>query len=202
LIGVARDFDLYSKAVSWLKLALPIVGLAILSMLFLFARETRIEKRDLPDDLLSPDGAVETVSNPDYSGVTEDGSSVSVIAKTAWPKPDTSGRIEASDLTARFDLKDGERVDVRADAGTLEPDGNILALRGAVVVKTASGWTMETETLDAWLDWTRMKSVSEVHTVGPIGTLDGGEMLIHRDTTPDGTYLMEFDGGVHLVYRP
>jgi lipopolysaccharide export system protein LptC len=196
------DLDGHSKVVGWLKVGLPIVGLGILSTLFLVARETRIEQGEMSEELLAPDGAAEAVSNPDYSGVTGDGSSVAVTADLAWPKADGSGRLEASNLAARFDMVDGERVDVRADRGEVEPQESVLKLRGNVVVETAAGWTMRGETLDAWLNWTRLRSPTAIRAEGPIGVLDAGNMLIHRDRGPEGPYLMEFDGGVHLLYRP
>jgi lipopolysaccharide export system protein LptC len=194
--------DGHSKAVGWLKIGLPILGLGILSTLFLIAREARIEQGEMSEEFLAPDGSVEAVSNPDYSGVTGDGSSVAVTADLAWPKADGSGRLEASNLSARFDMIGGERADIRADRGEIEPDENVIKLRGNVIVETVSGWTIRGETFDAWLDWTRLRSPTAVRTEGPIGVLDAGNMMIQRDTGTEGTYLMEFDGGVHLVYRP
>ena len=199
---MARDFDGYSKAISWLKVVLPIVGLGILSTLFLVARETRIEQRRLPADAVAPDGGFETVSALDYSGVTGDGSTVSIVAETAWPSADDSGRVEGSGILTRFDMPSGERADIRADSGSLDPDADVLALRGDVVVTTESGWMMQSEALDASLDWTRLVSPTEVRTEGPLGTLEADQMVINRDTASEGSYLMEFDGGVHLVYRP
>lgn len=196
------NLDRHSKAVGWLKVGLPIVGLGILSTLFLIAREATISQGEMTDDLFAPDGAVETVKSPNYSGVTGDGSNVTVTADIAWPKADGSGRLEASNLLAHFDMIDGERADIRADRGEIGPDEDVLELRDNVVVSTASGWTMSGEALDAWLDWTRLVSRSAVRTVGPLGVLDAGKMRIYRDTVEDGAYLMEFDGGVRLVYRP
>lgn len=200
--AIVPNLDRHSKAVGWLKLGLPLVGLGILSTLFFVAREARIEQGEMPEEFFAPDGAVETVRNPDYSGVTGDGASVAVTAAMAWPKADGSGRFEAETVFAEFELADGELVDVRSERGTVVPDEDVLELRGQVVVETASGWTMRSEALDARLDWTRLTSPSHVETEGPLGELDAGNMLIYRDTDPEGTYLMEFDGGVHLVYRP
>ena len=199
---MARDFDRYSKAISWLKVVLPIVGLGILSTLFLVAREAAIEQRQLPPDAVAPDGGRETASMLDYSGTTGDGSAVSIVADRAWPAADGSGRIEGSGITAKLDMKSGDRADVRADAGVLNPDEDVLALREDVVVTTQSGWTMQSEALDASLDWTRMVSPTPVRTEAPMGTLEADQMVIRRDAATEGSYLMEFDGNVHLVYRP
>lgn len=196
------NLDRHSKAVGWLKLGLPLIGLGILSTLFLFARETRIERGEMPEEYLAPDGAVETVRRPDYSGVTGDGTDVAVTADLAWPVANGDGRVEASNVFARFDMTDGEQADVRAERGAIEPERNVLELRDQVIVETASGWTMRSETLDASLDWTRLTSPTHVETEGPLGVLNAGNMIIYRDTDVEGTYLMEFDGGVHLVYRP
>lgn len=199
---MARDLDSYSRTISWLKVALPIVGLGILSLLFLVARQTRIEQGELSPEALSPGGGIESVAKPDYSGVTGDGAGVSVQAEAAWPRPDESGILAASRSLARFDLPDGETIDVRANEAALRPGDEVLAMRGDVVVETGSGWTLRSEALDARLDWTRLESPGKVRSEGPIGTLDGGRMLIWRDNPSDRSYVMEFDKGVHLVYLP
>jgi lipopolysaccharide export system protein LptC len=202
LNGVSRNLDGYSKAVSWLKVALPLLGLGILSMLFLVAKETRIEQEVMQEETLAPDGGVETARSPKYSGVTEDGSEIFITAGEVWPNSDGSGRLEGSGIAATFDMPDGERVEVLSEAGSLAPKRDILELRGDVVVTTGSGWTMQSESLDAWLDRTRLESPTSVRTEGPIGTLDAGRMEITRDAARGSTYLMEFSGGVHLIYHP
>lgn len=200
---MARDPDGYSRAVSWLKVVLPIVGLCILSTLFLLARETRVEQRQFPPELAAPDGGFETVREPAYSGVTGDGSAVSILAENAWPAADGSGEFEGTGILARFEMPNGDEVDIRAEAGTLMPADDMLSLRGDARVTTASGWTVESEMLAASLDWTRITSPVRVRTEGPLGTLDADRMVItRRDGDEDGGYLMEFDGDVHLVYLP
>src|SRR5690606_18837220 len=136
LTFVARDLDRYSKAIGWLKVMLPLVGLAILSTLFLIARETRVERSEMPAEAFSPAGGVETVASPDYSGITADGASVSVTAELAWPRAGARGDLDAVEVLARFDTRDGERIDIRADRGTFLPDRTLLELRGRVVVET------------------------------------------------------------------
>jgi lipopolysaccharide export system protein LptC len=198
---MTRDPDAYSRTIGWLKLLLPVLGLGILSTLFLFARETRVERHELDAGALAPDGGVQVVDRPDYSGVTDDGTGVSITATSAWPAGE-SGDFEGQEVTARFDLPDGERAAIRADTGIVSPARDALGLTGGVEVETASGWTMRTERLDAALDWTRIVSPVEVETEGPLGSLDAGHMVITRDKDGAGPYLMEFSGGVHLVYAP
>ena len=186
----------------WLKLGLPLVGLGILSILFFFARETRIEQGEMPEEFFAPDGAAQTVKGPHYTGVTGDGTRVDITAALAWPEAGGDGRYDASDVLATFEMADGDHARVHADRGAVEPARDVLELRENVVVQTESGWTLRSQQLNASLDWTRLVSPGHVETEGPMGVLNAGNMLIHRDTGPEGTYLMEFDGGVHLVYRP
>lgn len=199
---MTRYLDGHSRAVGWLKVILPIAGIAILSTLFLIARGTPVEQAQVPGTRLTPGGGVETVSGPAYSGVAGDGSVVSITAGTAWPRADGSGYFDSEDVDATFEMPGGDVTTVRAAEGSLDPRGNILGLRGDVVVNTTSGWTMRSEELDAWLDQSRLESSKDVHTIGPFGKLDSGNMLIFQDNGPESPYLMEFDGGVHLVYHP
>lgn len=196
------DLDGYSRAVGWLKLILPLLGLGLLSTLFLFARETRLERRALDPSALAPGGGVQVIESPDYSGVTGDGAGVSISASSAWPAEGESGDFQGADIAARFDLADGEEARISADAGTLSPGRDLLTLVGTVEVTTASGWTMHSDRLDAELDWTRIVSPADVQTEGPLGSLDAGAMVITRDKDAEGPYLMEFSDGVHLVYAP
>jgi lipopolysaccharide export system protein LptC len=199
---VTRAPDAYSRAIGWLKLLLPVLGLGILSTLFLFARETRIERRELDASAVAPGGGVETVGRPDYSGVTADGAGISITAASAWPAANGSGDFEGVDIAAHFDLPDGEQADIRAENGTLSPARDVLSLEGQVEVDTVSGWSMRSDRLEASLDWTRIVSPGEVRSEGPLGSLDAGSMVITRDKAGDGPYLMDFSGGVRLVYAP
>lgn len=199
---MAGYLDGHSKAVGWLKVILPIASLAILSTLFLIARGTQVEQAEVPHSPAPPGGGVETVSGPAYSGVAADGSVVSITASAAWPRADGSGYFDSTNVDATFEMTSGNVATVSAAEGSLDPSGNILGLRGNVVVKTTSGWTMQGEELDAWLDQSRLESSKDVHTIGPFGELDSGNMLIFQDNGPKSAYLMEFDGGVHLVYHP
>lgn len=199
---MARHRDGYSHAVSWLKVALPLVGLAALSTLFLFARGTRFEETELPEAVLAPGGGIETMSRPVYAGVTDGGTGVSVTAAAAWPEVDGSGRFGGTAVAARFDMPDGETAEIEAATGTLDPAADLLSLAGDVMVRTGSGWTMQSQTLDATLDWTEFRSASPVAAEGPLGTLRSNEMRVRRASRAGDAYLMEFDGDVHLVYRP
>jgi lipopolysaccharide export system protein LptC len=198
---MTRDPDAYSRTIAWLKLLLPVLGLGILSTLFLFARETRVERHELDAGAFAPDGGVQVVGRPDYSGVTADGTGVSITAASAWPVG-ASGEFEGEDVLARFELPDGEHAAIRAATGSLSTAREALSLVERVEVETASGWTMRTGRLDAALDWTRIVAPDDVETEGPLGSLDAGHMVITRDKDGAGPYLMEFSGGVHLVYDP
>ena len=86
-------------------------------------------------------------------------------------------------------------------ADRIDQDAMTAALSGGGRITTSTGYTVETERLDARLDVLDARSAGPVRATGPIGSLQaGGMQLRHNDVTD--TAEMLFTGGVVLVYRP
>ncbi|KKK72711.1 hypothetical protein LCGC14_2901140, partial [marine sediment metagenome] len=90
----------YSRLVAWLKVALPLLALAILSTVFLVA-ERRGTRNEIPysrgeiDEILRE----QRIRNPNYAGVTKDGSAVAFSADSARPEAVTgTGGVQADKL--------------------------------------------------------------------------------------------------------
>lgn len=197
-----RD-NFHSTAVAWLKVALPLIALGILSTLFLVSRTVDPEAA-IPD---SPVDIAERVreprlTTPTWSGMTEDGTAMTVVASEA--RPDGSGMIGASaqSLHATLDLPEGGRVELVADSGQLQPDGSQMTVAGNVVVTTSAGYRITTEALSARMDRTDLSSDTAVTATGPIGTLTGGRMRLTEADERPGSYVLVFNGGVRLIYDP
>lgn len=201
-----RD-NFHSKAVAWLKVALPLIALGILSTLFLVSSKVDPEAT-LPG---AQAGIAERVreprlTRPIWSGVTGDGAALTVTADEARPEAGGTGAgtggASAQALRARLELPDGGHVLLVADRGRMEPDGSHMTVTGSVVVTTSTGYRIETETLEAQMDQSALRSDTAVTATGPAGRLTAGTMHLTGAPGRSGSYVVVFNGGVRLLYQP
>jgi lipopolysaccharide export system protein LptC len=192
--------DSHSRFVALAKIALPLLALAILSTLFLFARTID------PNDAI-PYAEVDVAERareprltaPTYAGVTADGAALTLQAVEA--RPDTGAGATAQLLTARLDTPDGARTDLAAVKMTFDNAAGLVALDGGVTIVTTSGYTITTDTLTARLDRTSLAAPGPVQAKAPAGTITAEGMTLTQGTDP-ATYVLVFKGRVKLLYIP
>lgn len=195
--------NLHSTLVAWLKVILPLAALAILSTLFLVSRTIDpsdaipFAEVDVEDYAREP-----RMTAPNWAGVTEDGSALTIAAAEARPGPPAARAPSATALRARLDLPGGGQTELVADAGRLDQAAGELTVQGAVVVTTSTGWQVNTDAMTARLDRTSLVSPGPVTAQGPAGTLRADRMEMTADPAHPGAYLMVFNGGVRLLYQP
>lgn len=199
---MVRADNTYSRIVAGAKILLPLAALGLLSTLFLISRTVDPTKSvPLAEIDLERRAQEMGVTNPSFAGVTAQGDEVMIEADMARPDPDLADRISAETVRGEMRLSGGTVVNLRADAARLDQDAMTAALSGGVRITTSTGYTVETERLDARLDVLDARSAGPVRATGPIGSLQaGGMQLRHNDVTD--TAEMLFTGGVVLVYRP
>jgi lipopolysaccharide export system protein LptC len=198
---MSRLTDRRTRFVTWLKVLLPLVALGLLSTLFLLARTTdpdlAIRYSDVDVSELSKD---QQVTGPAYAGITRDGASVSVTARTVRPQAGEPGMLNAATVAGRLELQSGTTADMTAPAAVIDVDGDLLRFAGGVAILSSDGYRFETETLLASLATTDIRAETPVRATGPQGTLDAGAM--HVTQGEDGGYVAVFTGGVRLLYTP
>jgi lipopolysaccharide export system protein LptC len=194
----------YSRFVALAKVVLPLAALALLATLFLFARR-------IDPDAAIPFAEVDVerfarearIGAPEFSGVTADGTVISISATAARPLPDAPGQVAAEGLAARFQVPDGSGIEATAAAAIVDAPGQRLVLSGGVDLGTSTGYRVVTEGLTASLGETALVSDGAVTAEGPPGRLEAGGMTLRRIAEGAGsTYLLVFNQGVRLVYRP
>lgn len=197
---MAVSVQLHSRLVAWLKVVLPLIALAILSTLFLLSRQTPTEGT-LPyaDVDVNELAREQRLAEPEYSTVTADGASLSVVAKMARPDPARPGASSADDLSARIDAKSGLTVTIASRSGQLDPAANRATFTGNVRVETSTGYRLDSPSLWTSLDRTRLEADGPVAALAPFGTIDAGYMTL---TAGDAGYELVFKKGVKLVYDP
>ncbi len=194
--------DRHTRVVGWLKVALPLLALAILSTLFLLS------------DRIDPDAALPyaevdveerarepRMTAPTYAGTTSDGAALTLSADEARPAADGA---PAGAQGLRLDLAtpDGAVTELRAVTAVLDETAREIVLSGGVTVTTSSGYRLETAELAARMDRSGLASRAPVTATGPVGELQAGGMELGQDNRTPGAYLLVFNQGVRLVYRP
>ena len=102
-------FDGWSRLVSWLKILLPLVALALLSTLFLVSNRINPEDAipyaevDVAERLREP-----RMTAPTYAGTTTDGSSLVVSAAEARPESEGVSGARAQDVVGKLTTPDGK----------------------------------------------------------------------------------------------
>lgn len=191
----------YSRFILWAKIILPLLALAILSTVFLLARPVDPSKA-IPfakvnvKELAREKG----ITAPTYSGVTEDGTAISISAVSA--KPDRilgDEALSATGFEAEIELPDGGTVHISSDEGTVDNSAQSARLKGRVSITSSVGYVVKSEQIDASLAEARFASDEPVSAIGPAGKITAGSLeLIHRNQN----YLLVFKNGVKLIYDP
>ncbi|MDV7145121.1 LPS export ABC transporter periplasmic protein LptC [Tropicimonas sp. TH_r6] len=201
----ARD-NLHSRVVAWLKILLPLSALAILSSVFLMARQGEISgelpfsKKDL-EEMANE----QSIDSPVFSSVTDDGKRIVVTAQTATPRTGDYSVVDAVVLHGTLEETDGETIDVRSETGTVFSSDSRTILRGNVRIATSSGYRLVTEELTSYMDRTEMETAGPVSGDGPLGTIEAGRMFVTSEPIgegPEEKITVVFKDGVKVIYDP
>lgn len=194
--------DSYSKLVSWLKVALPLAALALLSTLFLLSRSVDPDAaipfadKEIQDRLRD-----QQVTGPFFSGTTTDGDQLSFTAVKLTTPLGQTGANEAKDVLARVTTASGARMTLQADVARFDISKDRAELVGNVALISSTGLRVFTEKLVSLMSTLDITSPGPVHADGPIGKLDAGMMTLRKPNDGGNAQLL-FTNGVKLVYTP
>jgi lipopolysaccharide export system protein LptC len=195
--------DTYSRMVRWLKVALPLTALAILSTLF-FVAETLDPDAAIPyadvdvERLLREQG----ITKPAFGAVTEDGVAISMSADSIRPGAEQRDRLTGTELTAKLTWPDAAQIDIESPEGIVDVSGNEAILKGGAVLKSSTGYTVRSDQIIARMNEASVYSPGSISAEGPIGSLAAGRMELTRQSNADNGYLLVFKDGVRLLYQP
>ncbi|PRY93003.1 lipopolysaccharide export system protein LptC [Hasllibacter halocynthiae] len=187
--------DGWSRFVRLAKIMLPVLSLALLSVLFLLSRDhgtvPTIPYSDAEIDALARE---QRLRAPDFAGVTQDGDAIRITAEEGRPDPREPSVVTAAGLSVTLQ---GTARDVALDAavGRIDPASGTFSLGGGLTVRTSDGYDLDADGLDGRLDLTAMRSTGPVDGAGPLGDLSAGLLTLDAEG-------LTFDDGVALVYRP
>jgi len=198
---LATDPNFHSWAVGWLKIILPMSALALLSTLFLFARNPANQSQDIPLAQIEQIAEDQRITAPQFSGVADDGSIIVIRAKDAKPETGNSDTLFVDSLTIDLDAPDGTHLSVTSGTSIIDGAAQTARLEGLSRVTTSSGYTMETNGLSADLKTGEITSDGRLAVMTPFGELTAGKVRFLASPTGLGQQMV-FSDGVRLLYTP
>lgn len=192
----------YSRAVAFLKVVLPLAALALLSTLFLFARNVE------PTSLIpfaridiEERAREQQITAPYIAGKNNRGDLIALTASTAKPDQENIARTYVKKLDARIDLIGGARVTFSSATGMVDNEAQMVDLSGGVLILTSTGYSIKTEALTSSLSELSARAEGTITANGPPGEFTAGAMQLASDPVTGEAYLF-FTNGVRLVYTP
>ncbi len=190
----------YSKTVGWVKLALPLIALGLLSTMFLFSRtpdpDAALPYADVDVDQLVRE---QRLSRPRFAGTLDDGREVTLVADTAAAAVADPNTIVMTAIESHVTLSEDAELALTAEQGDYSLAEQIISLAGSVVAETSNGYRLATERLTVAMDTMRLASPGAVSLTGEGLSLEAGAMEI---TGPEDATFLRFTGGVRLLYQP
>ena len=190
---------LHSRLVAILKVALPLIALALLSTLFLFSRKIDPEDAipyatvDVEDRLRDP-----KMTDAGFAGVTKDGASLTLSAAEARPEND-GGSLKL--VMGALETPDGVTTELAASAVALDTAAKMIELTDGAELRASNGYVVQAQGLGVATDRTYVESRGAVSAQGPVGQLTADHMLLSQQGNA-GPYLLVFNGKVRLLYQP
>jgi lipopolysaccharide export system protein LptC len=194
--------DRYSRAVTWLKITLPLIAIGLLSTLFLLSRSVDptasvpFADTEVRDRLLN-----RQITGPYFSGTTADGDQIDFIAETVTTPSGLTGANHAEDVFVTIDMASGTKITVNADRGLFDLAGDQSELEGDVVITTSLGYVLRSQELLARISQLDLTSPGTVTGTGLGGDLTAGSMRLSMGED-DAPAQLIFTNGVKLIYDP
>ncbi|WP_298294746.1 hypothetical protein [uncultured Litoreibacter sp.] len=189
----------YSRFVQFAKIALPLLALGLLSTMFLFSKSVDIEGAIPIFEGAEEIAREQSLAAPKFSGVTSDGSTITVTAESAKPDLTNPRRLSAKNVMADIETQGGTQFMVLSDDALYDGTTDTLDLMGRVRITTSTGYQLNTDALVADLAVTGLVSPGMVTGTGPAGTLEAGAMELSGE---NGSQVLVFKQGVKLIYDP
>lgn len=183
-----------TRIVRLLQVILPLLALGLLSGLFLLGRDD--DERTIPyaTGEAAPDVAAGIVA-PTYTAVSDDGAQIRFHAQAVTPAAGNKGT--ASGVSLDWRTRDGLSLALTAGSGGIA--GAAITLDGGVRLTSSTGYRVETGSMTADTRAGVLKADRAVTADAPFGQLTAGGMRLARQ---DAGHVLDFTGGVRLLYRP
>ena len=186
--------------VVWAKVILPLVAVGLLSTLFFLAR-TVSDPGDIPFAEIGQLAREQQITAPTFSGLSTDGSTITITAQSAQPQDGNLEKLSVSDPQLDLNATDGTSLTIFAGEGVVDNEASLARLSGLARLETSNGYLMETTELVADLQTGTVNSLGPLAIIAPFGEITAGLVRIELGQNGEGQQ-MHFTEGVSMLYDP
>ncbi|MDF1747454.1 MAG: LPS export ABC transporter periplasmic protein LptC [Alphaproteobacteria bacterium] len=173
----------YGRMVGWLKVLLPTIAVALITLVIAWPYLQQ-EGHRITDSLTGAGQLITEhmeVSQARYSGISEDGQRYTVTAKTVQQANTEAIMVDFIEPRADINLTDGSWALVTADTGTLNRETQVLELHGKVNLFHDLGYEFHSESATFDLMGGNAFGFDPVQGQGPFGNLEAeGFQMMNR----------------------
>jgi lipopolysaccharide export system protein LptC len=201
-----RHAPWYSRFVTLMKITLPAVALALVTLIWAWPH---LQGKDLRfrigfSGLAATPGEDPSMVNPRYLGTDKNQQPFSVSADIARTQADKNTHVELEMPKGDIMLKDGTWLVLTAASGVYERTAKTLDLTGAVTLFHDTGYEIRTQSARVDLEQGTAEGQEPVHGQGPFGDLQSeGFRMIGKGETIflTGKSKVVFYPGVQKAWR-
>lgn len=192
--------NLHSKTVSWVKITLPLIGLALMSSIFLLSGTPDTDSA-LPYAEADIEQIVreQRVTEPRFAGLLGEGREIILTAETVSSNDSTTNRLEAHSINGHLDLNATESLTIDAAFGTFDMARQTATLSDHVMLRTSMGYVLQSDVMILALDAIDVRAPTSVQLTGPGIDITSDTMEL---SGPDGETILHFNGSVRVLYQP
>jgi lipopolysaccharide export system protein LptC len=195
---VFRAAARHSRFVRWMRRAVP-AGIALVAAVIVIATFFNPFRLigAFPIDIgkVSLSGTKITMEAPRLAGFTNDARPYELTARAAAQDMTKPEILELKGIDAKVELKDGQRVKIKAINGLYNTKSEVLKLRDEIVLTTTSGYEGRLSEATVETGTGRIVSDSPVE----MKLLNGGRLNANHLEVVDNGASVQFSGGVELL---
>ncbi|MEM9716179.1 MAG: hypothetical protein AAF826_06630 [Pseudomonadota bacterium] len=146
----------------------------------------------------------EKITDPTFTGVTNDNDAFSIGAKSATPNGPRPTQIALEEPSTSIELNSGESILAEAQSGLFDLAERGIELSGNALVTSSTGYQITGGDIAIDFQSGGVSATGPLTLNAPFGEISAGAMeLSSKTNTPSRRdFVLQFEGGVKLTYNP
>lgn len=170
-------FKSYSRFIGFIKIALPIAGVLMLSLIFLwpYLQKPTVESTEFANTS-QPDVVENRMVHPRFMSTDQKGQPFELDAQ--WGKQVTEELASLTSPHGKLTNSKGITTDLKSETGTFNHENKTIDLNGDVLLSTSDGYVVKTQSAAIDINTQTVDGNEPVTAEGPLGSLKSEDGFI------------------------